>query len=242
MSSITEKYYQLRDYSLMTVKGERSYEFIQGQVSCDINLEQEKINGLFCDEKGYVITNATLFLEEDIKILIKDDVAKILENELSKYSKFYKCLIKTNKAHAFGRVSNKVFEKCLGKKEDLLSQQEWDREQILNFCIDIDGQLSCKHRSTQFGYAFKDFVSFEKGCYRGQEVISRLNYLAKNKRKCVVFKQKGLEILNDSNGRKIGEKIFTKTLGKEEFVQFFVEDLNFYHNDKIILPVASQWV
>ena len=70
----------------MTVKGERSYEFIQGQVSCDINLEQEKINGLFCDEKGYVITNATLFLEEDIKILIKDDVAKILENELSKYS------------------------------------------------------------------------------------------------------------------------------------------------------------
>ena len=48
----------------MTVKGERSYEFIQGQVSCDINLDQEKINGLFCDEKGYVITNATLFLEE----------------------------------------------------------------------------------------------------------------------------------------------------------------------------------
>ena len=45
-----------------------------------------------------MITNATLFLEEDIKILIKDDVAKILENELSKYSKFYKCLIKTNKA------------------------------------------------------------------------------------------------------------------------------------------------
>ncbi len=41
---------------------------------------------------------------------------------------------------------------------------------------------------------------------------------------------------------KSGEKIFTKTLGKEEFVQFFVEDLNFYHKDKIILPVASQWV
>ena len=55
----------------MTVKGERSYEFIQGQVSCDINLEQEKINGLFCDEKGYVITNATLFLEEDIKIPVE---------------------------------------------------------------------------------------------------------------------------------------------------------------------------
>ena len=60
--------------------------------------------------------------------------------------------------------------------------------------------------------------------------------------KCVVFKKKELEILNDSNGRKIGEKIFTKILGNEEFVQFFVEDLNFYHKDKIILPVASQWV
>ena len=226
----------------MTVKGKRSYEFIQGQVSCDISSQQEKIDGLFCDEKGYVITNATLFLEEEVKILIKDDVAIILENELLKYSKFYKCSIKTHKADAFGKISNKVFEKYLGKKEDLLSQQEWDREQISNFCIDIDGQLSCKYRSTQLGYNFKDFVSFEKGCYRGQEVISRLNYLAKTKRKCVVFKQQGLEILNDSNGREIGDKIFTKTLGKDEFVQFFVEDLNFYHKDKIIRPVASQWV
>ena len=109
MSSITEKYYQLRDYSLMTVKGERSYEFIQGQVSCDINSQKEKIDGLFCNEKGYVITNATLFLEKEIKILIKDDVAKILENELSKYSKFYKCLVKTDKADVFGKISNAFF-------------------------------------------------------------------------------------------------------------------------------------
>ena len=131
----------------MTVKGKRSYEFIQGQVSCDISSQQEKVDGLFCDEKGYVITNATLFLEEDIKILIRDDVAKILENELSRYSKFFKCLIKTHKADAFGKISNRVFEKCLGKKEDSFSQQEWDREQIFNFCIDIDDQLSCKYRS-----------------------------------------------------------------------------------------------
>ena len=225
----------------MTVKGERSHEFIQGQVSCDINSQQKKMDGLFCDEKGYVITNATLFIHEEIQILIKDDVAEILEKELLKYSKFYKCLVKTNKADVFGKISNHVFEKCLGKKENLLSQQEWEREQILNFCIDIDSQLSCEFRATQLGYSFKDFISFEKGCYRGQEVISRLNYLAKTKRKCVVFKQKGLETLNDSNGRKIGEKIFTKAVENEEFVQFFVEDLNFYHESKIISPVASQW-
>tara|TARA_Y100001935_G_scaffold255351_1_gene267870 strand:+ start:2397 stop:3125 length:729 start_codon:yes stop_codon:yes gene_type:complete len=242
MSSITEKYYQLQDYSLMTVKGERSHEFIQGQVSCDISSQQEKVSGLFCDEKGYVITNATLFLDEEIKILIKEDVAEILEKELMKYSKFYKCLIKIEKADAFGKISNKVFEKCLGKKENSLSQQEWDREQIFNFCIDVDSHLSCKYRATQLGYSFKNFVSFEKGCYRGQEVISRLNYLAKTKRKCVVFKQKGLEILNNSDGRKIGEKVFTKIIGNEEFIQFFVEDLDFYHDDKIIHPVASQWV
>ena len=93
MSSIIEKYYQLKDYSLITVKGESAHEFIQGQVSCDISSQHEKIDGLFCDEKGYVITNATLFLDEEIKILIKDDVAVILENELLKYSKFYKCFI-----------------------------------------------------------------------------------------------------------------------------------------------------
>ena len=226
----------------MTVKGERSYEFIQGQVTCDINAQREKVDGLFCDEKGYVITNATLFLNKEIKILIKNDVTEILRKELLRYSKFYKCIIETNKAEVFGKISNKVFEKCLGKKEGLLSQKEWEREQILNFCIDTDSRLSCKYRATQLGYIFKDFVSFEKGCYRGQEVLSRLNYLAKTKRKCVVFKEKGLEILNDSNGQKIGEKIFTKKFGKDEFVQFFVEDLNFNHESKIIHPVASQWV
>ncbi len=67
----------------MTVKGERSYEFIQGQVSCDINLEQEKINGLFCDEKGYVITNATLFLEEMVIGSLTTPLSNFLTKETS---------------------------------------------------------------------------------------------------------------------------------------------------------------
>ena len=48
---------------------------------------------LFCDEKGFVITNATVINGETLEIIIKDDVAEILKRELEKYSKFYNCEI-----------------------------------------------------------------------------------------------------------------------------------------------------
>ena len=115
MSSITEKYYQLKDYSLMTVKGERSYEFIQGQVSCDINLEQEKINGLFCDEKGYVITNPTLFLEEDIKFMAWFDDWK-LRNSRVKSSKRH---AKSDKLNEQGKQLSSMFGINEGEIEDI---------------------------------------------------------------------------------------------------------------------------
>ena len=39
----------------------------------------------------------------------------------------------------------------------------------------------------EIGYDFQKFVSYEKGCYRGQEIIARLKYLGKITKKAVVF-------------------------------------------------------
>ena len=40
-----------------------------------------------------------------------------------------------------------------------------------NFCFDIGGAYSEKYRLNEIGYEPDKYVSYEKGCYRGQEII-----------------------------------------------------------------------
>ena len=74
-------YYQLKNYTAITVKGANSKELLQGQVSCDLDEEKDYYDGLFCNEKGYVITNSVILLDECFHILVKDAVCPILKNE-----------------------------------------------------------------------------------------------------------------------------------------------------------------
>ena len=90
------------------------------------------------------------------------------------------------------------------------------------------------------GYDLNKYVSYEKGCYRGQEIIARLTYLGKKSKKAVIFKSDYQEIFN-SDKRSIGKKIFEIKLNGEEYSQFFVENTSFYSNGLEITPVTSQW-
>ena len=51
MSSFMTNYYQLKNYTAITVKGANSKELLQGQVSCDLDEEKDYYDGLFCNEK-----------------------------------------------------------------------------------------------------------------------------------------------------------------------------------------------
>ena len=57
----------------------------------------------------------------------------------------------------------------------------------------------------------------------------------------VVFSGLINSIFNE-NGREIGKKIFQTNKKDEEYTHFFIEKSEYYSNDnKIIIPVASQW-
>ena len=110
-----------------------------------------------------------------------------------------------------------------------------------NFCFDIGADSSGKYRINEIGYDFQKFVSYEKGCYRGQEIIARLTYLGKASKMAVVFSGLINSIFNE-NGREIGKKIFQTNKKDEGYTHFFIEKSEYYSNDnKIITPVASQW-
>jgi len=64
------KFYQLDKYCAIKINGDRGREFLQGQVSCDLNTDAKQWTGLFCDEKGFVLSNATIVLDDNFYLLI----------------------------------------------------------------------------------------------------------------------------------------------------------------------------
>jgi Aminomethyltransferase folate-binding domain. len=100
-------YFQLNDYTALRITGENVNEFLPGQISSNI-YESKHFKTLFCDEKGYVITNANIILDKDALIIVKTDIAKILNDNLSKFSKFFKCRIQQEDIDVYGRIIMEV--------------------------------------------------------------------------------------------------------------------------------------
>ena len=233
-------YYNLPSYKVISVKGEDAEKFLQGQVSCDLSQLAEFYIGLFCDEKGYVITNATIFRNESFEIIVKNDLAFDFLKELERFSKFFKCEISISEKKIYGVENNGKFSKMIGEKPNEMTEAEWNINTLKNFCFDIDQEHSRKLRVNEIGYNFSEYVSYEKGCYRGQEIIARLTYLGKKNKKCVVFNEDYDEIHNVDN-RKIGKKIFSINTKETRLSQFFAQEANYFSSGKEIKPIANQW-
>ena len=81
-SDLDISYFTLNDYCTLEITGKRCLEFIQGQASGDISEKTQNKDVLFCDEKGFVITNATVINSETLQVITKNDVAEILRESL----------------------------------------------------------------------------------------------------------------------------------------------------------------
>lgn len=232
--------FSLPNYTSILVKGVDSEKLLQGQISCDLASNKRYFDGLFCNEKGYIITNAVIIKDDFFTIIVKKSVSKFLKAELEKFAKFFNCEVSEKNQFIYGEYKNKVFKKHLGKKDFQETNTEWDLQTMKNFCFDIEEQHSNKFRINELGYNFEDYISYDKGCYRGQEIIARLTYLGKKVKKAVVFNN-AIESISDSSGKKIGKKIFEIKSRKLNLTQFFVEENVYYHKGKKIIPVSSQW-
>ena len=234
------KTFSLPNYTSITVKGPDSEEFLQGQISCDLTQQKDYFDGLFCNEKGYVITNSVVIKNHGFVILIRKDVASLLVSELEKFSKFYDCKIKIVDQVIHGKKTKNIFTKGIGQLESNHDELDWERETMQNFCFDISSAYSEKYRLNEIGYDTNKYVSYEKGCYRGQEIIARLKYLGKITKKAVIFSGSINSIFNDT-GKKIGKKIFMTNNKVAQQTHFFIEKSEYYFNDMRIIPIANQW-
>ena len=151
----------LNHLSVLEVNGEGSFELLQGQITCDVSKVSAKNSelGALLNAKGRIISSFNLcHLEEGSYALIGHNEALLkTEEELKKYSPFYKVELKQNKSFSFFGVDKNTFENIYNK-------------QAVNTrnTIEIDGCRFINYLGKKFLLAFcnKDGLTEFKNLFR----------------------------------------------------------------------------
>ena len=192
-------------------------EFLQGQVTSDISLLSDKCSQLssVCDHKGRVIADFIITkINKTYKFVLDSTLKDILINELEPFSKFYKVQFKKTNEHVIGVISersnskepflsNKFFEISIYTKENLdkfnnsINSSQWEAANKILGNLYLKSSDTEKYRPLEINYD-ELRVSFDKGCYRGQEIVARMKYLGVDRRKfCTFITEKNFKLHED---------------------------------------------
>ena len=190
------------------------FNLLQGQVTSDCSLISDQFGQIssLCDEKGFVLCNfEIIFDKKKWLIVIEESTKDIFLDEISKFLPFYKVEAKPLDLKVIGVTKNKN-EKLLSDEHIILQSDE----AFLSLIIIGNKQLECdlkisdwafnrkflgdhqinfeekgKYRPHELGQHITR-VSFKKGCFKGQEIIARMEYLGKIKKetRLVVYADK----------------------------------------------------
>lgn len=216
-------------------------KLLQGQITSDINLltnESYQLSSV-CNQKGEVIAGFMIHKSENYKILIDQWLVDVFISELSPFAKFFNVTFTQESGLIFGNVSfekqdkaffsNEVYSLSITlEKNDLtetLSKDDWVAANKLALNFDLGKNDIGKFRPLEINYD-KTRVSFDKGCFRGQEIIARMKYLGVDRRKFVTIVNSNL-IKESKNLKIIGETlkyknfyIFNSSINRDFFDEF----------------------
>ena len=247
----------LNDRSLIKLSGEDAEDFLQSQFSNDIKKIQDKsvqINA-YCQHQGKIIAivwvfkkneNYYLSIPKALKtlVLMKLNMFKLMSKVVIEdfSEKLYQYgLIKEDMQNSFKITNNLSLLTTRKILTDLQDNSYWELECVNEGLPEIYLDISEKHIPQALNLDINQIgVSFTKGCYPGQEVVARMHYLGKPKRRLFKFTSE-FEVLvgdtlnvNDSKSLKAsGEVIRVAYSGKEfQFLGVFEVD---HINDQIFL-------
>jgi len=156
----------------ISVSGPDACKFLQGQLTCDVAaLEDRQLTlGAYCNIKGKVESLFYLIRNDAIYFLYPHpDLAEPTLNELKKYA---------------------IFSKVALKLCEILLPAELARSEEQQVLAQIP-QLYPKTAGLFFPHDLNlpelNAVSFTKGCYRGQEIVARMQHRGNLKRRMYLF-------------------------------------------------------
>ena len=221
----------LPSLSVIKISGDskKAFEFLQGQVTSDIEKLQDNAVQLsaICNQKGFVMSDFYIVKQKDtFKIVISKDQKNIFIEELKPFIKFYNCEFVESSEYVFGHITFKKDKAKTGMMKTLenkeiklyisLHASKIDESKISNYNWNIANAILNNYSMLAEDLGkFRPFelnydnlrVSFEKGCFRGQEIIARMKYLGVSRRKFITVIADD-KYINEKEIGLIGKPIF----------------------------------
>ncbi|MCG8672268.1 MAG: hypothetical protein MI867_22875 [Pseudomonadales bacterium] len=206
--------FPLESYSTLKVSGDDRFSFLQGQVTCDMDRvsKGEALLGAHLNLKGRIEASFIAFNSEDsVLLMLPKNQTEHLLQILQKYALFANASLEIcddflpflgwgndNCLSQLIYRNSSIPQICLGllSKEQLENLApdtpigtEQDALAILarNGFIIAEEQQRAQYLPQELNYDMIDGISFDKGCYKGQEVVARIHFRGQVKQRCQPF-------------------------------------------------------
>lgn len=145
--------------------GEERFDFLQNLITNDLNKKEEIIYSYLLTPQGKILSELQIKKEKDfIEIFCTNDQVDIY-NFFQKYAKLSDVLLE--KVPFINNINDRYFIELLSKgiiDSNILSHSTFNPSEIS-----------------------PSYIDYEKGCYVGQEVVSRIKHRQLNRKTIVVF-------------------------------------------------------
>ena len=221
----------LADFALLEISGPDSERFLQGQLTCDVvklPLNHWTL-GACCNAKGRMVANFVIAkLDNGFWLRLPRAQVEVLKQHLSRYIVFFKSQMISHLDDwtVLGRLNSpqtKVLnaalpvtlapaitltwpdnreEQWLPKSIPAATNPAWTSVDIDMGLVWVTPDTALEWLPQELDWPEHGGVSFQKGCYTGQEIVARLQYLGKSKKHLVaIHSQDPLELspLNSLN-------------------------------------------
>ncbi|MCH9770725.1 MAG: hypothetical protein K0U12_07595 [Gammaproteobacteria bacterium] len=213
----------LKELGVITAIGKDAKSFLQGQLTCDLDTlgEGQASLGAVCNIKGRMVASFwILAVENGYWLILPNSMIHITLEHLKPYSVFSKIELKPAPEHkVFGIIGKPDNDKgelftCDNDRFILITttdylitnpidQNAWNQLDIEQGLALIQPELSEKFIPQMLNYQMLGGLSFDKGCYLGQEIVARSEFRGKLKRHIHQF------TLTSKTVPKIGMDIFS---------------------------------
>ena len=200
---------ELKNRSLIKISGLDSETFLQNQFSNDISkLDNSTIQfNAYCQHQGKII--AILWVirsNDDFFLSLPSDLLETVISRLKMFVIMSDVLVEDasdgfyqigliNEVDSKAYQLNEKLAFLLTSKNDtrninaLINDNEWAKNSIDSLLPEVFFKTSEKFVPQMLNLDINEFgVNFSKGCYPGQEVVARLHYLGKAKRRLFSFR------------------------------------------------------
>jgi folate-binding protein YgfZ len=200
---------QLNNRTLLKLTGGDVQSFLQGQFSNDINaLEQDVVQlNAYCQHQGKIIALIWVMKrDDDFYLSYPSDLEAVVVQKLTMFKMMSDVEITdvSDKLIQLGVVDEGLdgaFKLNVQQSVvlietlddiDLSDESEWEMACIANNIPEVTLDTSEKFVPQLLNLDVDEVgVNFTKGCYPGQEVVARLHYLGKSKRRMRQFECEG---------------------------------------------------